>query len=233
MSDIMPTTPAQSPFDAIKRTRPDGGEYWSARDLMPLMGYTRWENLQIPLERAMKSAKNQKRDLTSNFLRSQKISGTKPAEDYELSKYGAHLVAMNGDPNKPEIAAAQEYFSVQAEVAEKVQSMSTYDILRAQIDQLEAAERTANEAKAIAQRTEARLDSIEGRHDWYSALGYARVNGIQQTSAKTLRKVGAQASAIAKGRGIEAVKVYSEIFGEVNSYPAWVWESAFDALGIE
>ena len=30
---------AASPFDAIKRTRDDGTEFWSARALMPLLGY--------------------------------------------------------------------------------------------------------------------------------------------------------------------------------------------------
>lgn len=28
-----------SPFDAVRRTRADGSEFWSARDLMPLLGY--------------------------------------------------------------------------------------------------------------------------------------------------------------------------------------------------
>ena len=31
-----------SPFDDIKRTREDGAEFWSARDLMPLLGYDKW-----------------------------------------------------------------------------------------------------------------------------------------------------------------------------------------------
>jgi DNA-damage-inducible protein D len=32
--------------------------------------------------------------------------------DYLLSKYACHLIAMNGDVRKPEIAAAQAYFVV-------------------------------------------------------------------------------------------------------------------------
>ena len=32
-----------SPFDAIRRTREDGAEYWSARDLMAPLGYDKWE----------------------------------------------------------------------------------------------------------------------------------------------------------------------------------------------
>jgi len=32
-------TGERSPFGAIRRTRDDGAEYWSARELMPLLGY--------------------------------------------------------------------------------------------------------------------------------------------------------------------------------------------------
>ncbi|RDI32400.1 P22-like antirepressor protein [Rhodococcus sp. AG1013] len=104
------------------------------------------------------------------------------------------------------------------------------DILRAAIDQIEVAQREASEAKEIANRSEARLDAIEGRHDWYSALGYARLNRITNTSTKFLNKVGRQASSIAKARGITPVKVPHQLFGEVNSYPAWIWEIAFDGF---
>lgn len=118
--------------------------------------------------------------------------------------------------------ALDSYFSTG--VAVNPASLSTFDILRAQIDQLETAQRTADEAKALAVKTEARLDAIEGRHDWYSALGYARLNGIKNTSTQNLNKMGRQASMIAKRNNIEPVKVPHHLYGEVNSYPAWVWE---------
>src|SRR5699024_931847 len=40
---------AQSPFDSIKRVGEDGAEFWSARDLMPLMGYGAWQKFETPL----------------------------------------------------------------------------------------------------------------------------------------------------------------------------------------
>ncbi|MCD2153439.1 hypothetical protein LQL77_06910 [Rhodococcus cerastii] len=108
-----------------------------------------------------------------------------------------------------------------------------FDILRGMIDQLEESRREASEAKALAARsealsakTEARLDAIEGRHDWFAGLGYARLHNLN-TSAVHLRKVGLKATGIAKQSGIEAVKVSHQIYGKVNSYPAWVWELAF------
>lgn len=71
---------------------------------MPMMGYGKWQAFEVPIARAMCSAENQNMDLTSNFTRSRKFSGTKPADDYELSRFAEYLVAMNGDPNKPEVA---------------------------------------------------------------------------------------------------------------------------------
>jgi DNA-damage-inducible protein D len=227
--------PATSPFDAIRQVRADGSEFWSARDLMPLMGYSSWRNFTVPVERARQTAVNQGYDLASNFAGSRKISGTKQGSDFELTRFAAYLVAMNGDPNKSEVAAAQAYFATQtrkAEVATAAPSAATvFDLMRAQIDQLEATQRMAEEAKAIATKTDARLDAIEGRHDWYSALGYARLMKVDNTSTQFLNKVGRQASSIAKAHGIDAVKVPHALYGEVNSYPAWIWEIAFDGRG--
>lgn len=109
---------SNSPFDEIKRTTPEGQEYWSARDLMPLMGYPAWREFKVPLNRAMKSAEVQGIDVASNFGESPEITATKPRENYRLTRFAAYLVAMNGDPNKPEVAAAQAYFAIQTHVAE-------------------------------------------------------------------------------------------------------------------
>lgn len=109
MTEIQPRMSGVSPFDAIRRVRRDGTEYWSARELMPLMGYARWENLAPAISRAMASARNQGLDIEENFLGSQEVAGRRgpTPKDYELSRMAAYLVAMNGDPNKPEVAAAQ------------------------------------------------------------------------------------------------------------------------------
>jgi hypothetical protein len=127
--------------------------------------------------------------------------------------------------------ALDAHFAASVAVSPQMPAPSSQlDILRLAIDQIEVAQRDAAEAKEIATRSEARLDAMEGRHDWYSALGYARLHRLPNTSSQFLNKVGRQASSIAKARSIEPVKVPHQLFGEVNSYPAWIWDIALDGL---
>ncbi|MBM4637798.1 phage antirepressor Ant [Rhodococcus hoagii] len=151
-----------SPFDGLRRLRSDGSEFWSARELMSPMGYSAWRNFLVPIERAMKSAENQGNDVTSNFVGSRKVSGLRgPAqEDFEFSRFAAYLVAMNGDPNKPEVAAAQAYFAVKTREAELVQAQipQTYaDALREAASNYER----AIAAEAAAQEANQKVEELE------------------------------------------------------------------------
>lgn len=149
VSDL--TLMGDSPFDAIRRVRDDGSEYWSARELQPLMGYSRWESFLIPVERAMRTAANTNVDVTSNFRGSLKISSTRPGQEYELTRFAAYLVAMNGDPNKAEVAAAQAYFAIktrEAEVAAPRKPMTELEMAKAYVAALEQLEAAAPKLEA-------------------------------------------------------------------------------------
>ena len=151
---------AQSPFDSIKRIGEDGAEYWSARDLMPLMGYGAWHNFMIPVKRARKSSENV--GMTCNFndvvKRSKGARGETTRKDVHLDRMAAYLVAMNGDPNKPEVAAAQTYFAVQTRVAETQPPAlnlpqdypSALRELASQVEAKELAEKRAREQAELA-----------------------------------------------------------------------------------
>lgn len=122
-------TASKALFDEIRRTDPKGREHWSARDMQEAMGYEKWEHFAKVVRRALKAAENTGTQVDQAFSRIQEKlpGGTKPREEYLLSRYAAYLVAMNGDPNKPQVAAAQAYFATrtrQAEIAPTAQSVS-------------------------------------------------------------------------------------------------------------
>lgn len=123
MNDItLSAASPESPFDAIKKTTPDG-DRWSARDLMTASGYDSWRRFEDAIDRAKITCKNSEVDPDHHFAASDKVIeggrwGTHTVTDYQLTRYAAYLVAMNGDPRKPEIAAAQTYFAVKTREAE-------------------------------------------------------------------------------------------------------------------
>jgi DNA-damage-inducible protein D len=113
-----------SPFDAIRRLTAEGREYWSARELMPLLGYDQWRRFADAVSRARISGHNAGHDMTLHIAGAGKLAGSRPqgggntAENFHLSRLACYLIAMNGDPRKPEVAAAQTYFAVRTREAE-------------------------------------------------------------------------------------------------------------------
>ncbi len=105
----------------------NGNEYWYARDLWQLLGYTRWGNFLPAIERAKDSCRTSGFIVEDHFLGVKKMvdigSGSqRKIDDYKLTRYACYLIAQNGDPRIPEIAFSQMYFAMQTrkqEVLEK------------------------------------------------------------------------------------------------------------------
>lgn len=131
MNDISPQIVTddhgQSPFDAICRTRPDGTEYWSARDLQQVTEYSRWEDFAKLVERARTSAANTGIDADQAFTAITEKGSGRPRAEFHLTRYAAYLTVMNGDPNMPRIAEAQAYFAIRTRQAETAQPALTDD----------------------------------------------------------------------------------------------------------
>lgn len=113
-------------FEDIRRTRPDGSEYWCARELAPVLDYAKWENFAKVIKRAMIACENSGHDTAADFPEVRKIvkagATTKSIVDYELSRYACYLIVQNGDPRKEVIALGQTYFAIQTyrqEVADR------------------------------------------------------------------------------------------------------------------
>ena len=104
----------------------EGIECWSARDLQPLLGYSKWENFSKVIEKAKESCSNAGGNVSDHFPDIRKMvsigSGAeKSIEDILLTRYACYLIAQNGDSRKPEIAFAQNYFAVQTRRAEIIE----------------------------------------------------------------------------------------------------------------
>jgi DNA-damage-inducible protein D len=142
-------TPAAKSFEELKRVNEHGAEYWSARDLQPLLGYDQWRRFEQAIKRAMDACKESGNEPDDHFAGAGKpITGGKGAvqvvQDYFLSRFACYLIAINGDPRKPEIALAQQYFVVQT----RRQEVS--DQLAADRERLEIRKQTAEEFKALS-----------------------------------------------------------------------------------
>jgi DNA-damage-inducible protein D len=112
-----------------RKLAPNGQEYWMARDLLPVLGYSNWQNFRAVLEKAKMACDSSGAYSSDHFIETSKVmTGGKGAqiqrEDYYLSRYACYLIAMNGDSSKPEIGTAQTYFAVQTRRQEKFDQLT-------------------------------------------------------------------------------------------------------------
>ncbi len=96
----------------------DGIEYWLARELQILLGYTSWRNFINAVTKAKESCKTSKEEILDHFVDVDKMvkigSGAERKQgDIMLTRYACYLIAQNGDPKKEQIAFAQSYFAIQ------------------------------------------------------------------------------------------------------------------------
>lgn len=101
-----------------KHTTPSNIEYWSAREIQSILGYSEWRKFDGVIEKAMEACEGIGASKDNHFVGSAKMvqigSGAeRKKDDYTLSRYACYLIAMNGNTQKPEICAAQAYFAVQ------------------------------------------------------------------------------------------------------------------------
>ncbi len=138
-------------FDDIIHTSEDGEmEFWYARELQPLLGYSRWENFELVIKKAIIACENAGGNVADHFRGVTKMvsigsGAARTVKDYVLTRYACYLIAQNGDSRKDEIAFAQSYFAVQTRKQEMIE-----DRIRL-IERLNAREKLKESEKRLSQ----------------------------------------------------------------------------------
>lgn len=104
----------------------DGEEFWLARDLQGLLGYSKWENFAKVIDKAKIACHTAGHTVSDHFPDVRKTipmpkGAEKEIDDLMLTRYACYLIAQNGDPRKVEIAFAQTYFAVQTRRLELIE----------------------------------------------------------------------------------------------------------------
>jgi DNA-damage-inducible protein D len=109
-------------FESYRNNTQNNIEFWFARDLQHLLGYTEWRNFSKVINKAKIASEIAGHNISDHFVEVNKMvsigSGTERVTDFMLTRFACYLIAQNSDPNKEAIAFAQNYFAVQTRKAE-------------------------------------------------------------------------------------------------------------------
>jgi len=116
-------------FESIKHIDESGIEYWTARELLLVLGYSEWRNFEEVIDKAKKSCIKSNQNIDYHFVNVNKMikiarEAIRQIDDYKLDRYACYLIAQNGDVRKSQIALAQTYFAIQTRKQEIFHDLS-------------------------------------------------------------------------------------------------------------
>lgn len=127
-------------FEAIRHVDEAGNEFWSARELANILGYTRWRDFKTAIEKARIACENsgQKLTITDHYFATSKMikagkGAAREVEDFNLSRYFCYVVIQNADPSKEIVAQCQTYFALRTRQQEEVDKLDDLTAAQRQI----------------------------------------------------------------------------------------------------
>lgn len=166
-------------FEDIKHLDEQGNEYWTARELIPVLEYNEYRFFKKVIDKAIDACKSSNIKASDHFVHVHDMvalgSGAeRKIEDFHLSRYACYLIAMNGDPRKRAVALAQTYFAVKTRQQELVEN---YDSLSEDQKRLAIRHEMREHNKALA--AAARDAGVVSRMDYaiFQNAGYKGLYG--------------------------------------------------------
>ena len=113
-------------FETHSNLTENGIEFWFARDLQHLLGYSKWDNFLNVITKSKISCETTGHKVDNHFAdigKMVKIGSQTEREipDIMLTRFASYLIAQNGDPKKDQIAFAQNYFAIQTRKFELIE----------------------------------------------------------------------------------------------------------------
>lgn len=166
-------------LEQVKRLAKNGGEYWTGRDIQPILGYASWDKFMNVIGRAMMASESSGQERTKHFYQTGKMiaighGAQREKAEYYLDRYACYLIAMNGET--PETAIAQSYFVVQTRRQE------IFDKLTAAEKRIELRNRVKNANKKL---NDAAKDAGVQQYAFFHSAGY---RGLYEMGIADIRK---------------------------------------------
>ena len=126
--------PMQSDFERVRKETADGKEYWSARELSNVMGYSTWQKFNRVLNKALQVAQSRGMNISEHFNQTVEMvklgSGTfRKVDNWHLSRLACLIIAENADSKKPQVQTARQYFKEQTPATVLIESQVSSRIL--------------------------------------------------------------------------------------------------------
>jgi DNA-damage-inducible protein D len=126
-------------FESIRRVNQFGQDFWSARELGKILGYSEYRNFLPVIEKAKEACKKSGHIVQDHFVDYHEMidigkGAQREMPSVSLSRYACYLIVQNADPSKEIVALGQTYFAVQTRkqeiIEEKVGDVGTGRSLR-------------------------------------------------------------------------------------------------------